>query len=197
MKLDVVGWCVKHLDGAGMTILLLALALVVCLLAPALHAADAETWCGVRVAPERACPSYDSDEWSYPADLDQRYGLRAQRGMGPSYWWSPYDGRRYGSYRDLDIEHIRSRHSASKAGGCVWSERAKRMYATDPLNITLAPPDINRHQKSDKDPDQWMPELNRHWFAWRYLLVSRAYGLTITPETRAALDTALGGRCPP
>ena len=175
------------------TAVLAALALILLMV----DAARAETWCGVRVAPETECPSYDSDEWSYPADLDVRYGLRAaSQPFRPDGWWSPYDGRLYRSYRDRDIEHLRSRHSAAKAGGCDWPAEVKRGYAMDPMNVTVAPPDVNRHQKSDKDPDRWMPERNGHWFAWRYVLVSRKWGLSITPESRAVLDDALGGRCP-
>ena len=162
------------------------LAFLILLLASAAHAA--EIYRGVRVAPEVDCPTYDGDNWRYPRDADIRYGLR----MADGRYFSPYDGAIYGSEKDLDIEHLRSRHSAAKAGGCHWPKRAKRAYASDPLNLTVAPPGINQREKSDKDPDRWLPDENQYWFAWRYLLVSQKYGLTITPETREVLEGILG-----
>lgn len=175
------------------------LALVYCVVLASLLAvvwgarADAvETWCGVVVAPAQECPDYDAREWSYPADLDVRYGLHTEGGG----WFSPYDGREYASYRDLDIEHVRSRHSAARGGGCDWPAAHKRAYAVDPLNLTVAPERLNRNVKRDLDPDRWMPAESQGWFAWRYLAVSRRFGLTITPETRDALAAVVGRRCP-
>ena len=163
----------------------------------AASSAYAETWCGIEVT-DRICDGkYDSHEWTYPHDLDQRYGLKRRNGLGiPAGYFSPYDGRSYPSHKSVDIEHLRSRHSAHKAGGCEWSGERKLAYARDPLNITIAPPRINQHEKSDKDPDEWMPDENRRWFAWRYIAVSQKYGLSVTPATRDALSEVLDGRCP-
>ena len=152
-------------------------------------------FCGIPVVAEEdvACPlEYRGEQWSYPADLDERYGQRAADGS----LFSPYDGLTYPNAEAVDIEHLRSRHSAHKGGGCAWGLATKRAYARDPLNITVAPPRLNRVDKRDKDPDEWMPEVGREWFAWRYLAVSRKYGLSITPQTRDALEEVIGGRCP-
>ena len=149
-------------------------------------------WCGVAVVPEMDCPTYDGDLWSYPPDLDVRYGQQTADGQ----CFSPYDGRVYPDCAGLDIEHLRSRHSAAKGGGCYWSRERKRAFASDPLNISVAPKGINRYEKKDRDPDRWLPAVSREWFAWRYLAVTRKHGLTITPATRDALAAVVGRRCP-
>ena len=161
------------------------------LLFQAVSAAE-RRWCGLVVEAETACPSYDAREWAYPADMDVRFGQRTADGR----CFSPYDGEAYPTCKELDIEHLRARHSAAKGGGCGWPEALKRAYASDPLNITVAPAGINRHAKSDRDPDSWMPSVGKGWFAWRYVAVSRRYGLSITPATRDALAEVVGRRCP-
>ena len=48
-----------------------------------------------------------------------------------------------------------------------------------PLYLTLASPSVNRHQKSDNDPAEWLPDLNRCWYVDRTIQVRLAYGITI------------------
>ena len=40
------------------------------------QAPDGETWCGLEVRPEVACPTYSARNWPYASDLDQRYADR-------------------------------------------------------------------------------------------------------------------------
>ena len=51
--------------------------------------------------------------------------------------------------------------------------------ASDLLNLTLASPSVNRHQKTDNDVAEWLPDLNRCWFVDRVVQVRRKYDLTI------------------
>lgn len=78
------------------------------------------------------------------------------------------------------------------SGLCAASATVKRAFATDVLNLTLASPGVNRHQKSAKDVAQWTPPLNACWFAARTLEVRRKYGLTID---RAEAVEAVLSRC--
>ena len=150
----------------------------------------AETWCGVRVAPEQACPSYSGRNWPYAADLDVRHA----EAVGG--YFAPYTRRVFDHAGQVDIEHIVPRHEAAKSGACGWPRERKREFANDALEITIAGPMVNRRLKSDRDPSEWMPEYGKEWYAARWVRIKRKYDLAADPAEVAALDAALGGRCP-
>ena len=52
---------------------------------------------------------------------------------------------------------------------------------------------MNRHQKSGKDAGEWMPRMNRCWFASRVLKVKRKYRLTVDAREARALEGVLSG----
>ena len=58
-------------------------------------------------------------------------------------------------------------------------------------NLTLASPQVNRHQKSGKDAAEWVPARNACWFAGRVVEVKQAYGLTVDRREAAALESIL------
>ena len=145
-----------------------------------------ETWLGLRVAPERDCASYDAREWSYPPDLDVRYASL----IGGYY--APYTGRVFDTARELDIEHVVARHEAAQSGGCGWPAERKRAFARDPMVVVVAGPRVNRVEKSDRDPAEWMPPRNRRWYALRWMAIKAKYGLTIDAAERDALAAAIG-----
>ena len=65
------------------------------------------------------------------------------------------------------------------------ADRATRKrFTTDLRNLTLASPQVNRHEKSSKDAGEWIRDRNRCWFAGRVLEVKRAYRLTVDPRER-------------
>ena len=64
-------------------------------------------------------------------------------------------------------------------------------FASDLLNLTLAAPGLNRHEKGGKDAAAWLPARNRCWFAATVVAVRRAYGLTIDRDEAAALEGVL------
>ena len=65
------------------------------------------------------------------------------------------------------------------------------------MNLTLAAQTVNRHQKSGKDAGEWMPRMNRCWFAGRVVAVKRKYGLTIDGREAQPLEGVLSGACRP
>ena len=71
--------------------------------------------------------------------------------------------------------------------------RTKRRFAGDLLNLTLAAPAVNRHQKSGKDASEWMPRMNQCWFASRVVAVKRKYGLRVDAREARALEGVLSG----
>ena len=54
-------------------------------------------------------------------------------------------------------------------------------------------PTLNRHEKVAKDAADWLPELNRCWFARTVIAVRQEYGLTIDRREADALDAVLEG----
>ena len=80
---------------------------------------------------------------------------------------------------------------AHDAGLCAADRETRKRFAQDLLNLTLASPVVNRHQKSGKDAGEWLPDRNRCWFSGRVLEVKRAYGLTVDRREAAALERVL------
>ena len=64
----------------------------------------------------------------------------------------------------------------------------RRRFASDLDNLTLATPELNRHEKRDHDASEWLPEQNRCWFAATIVAVRKEYGLTIDRREADALD---------
>ena len=150
--------------------------------------ADAQnTWRGLVVAPEQRCSPYDSDDYRYPQSVEDRI-IRELGGI-----YGPYTGRWFGSKRDTDIEHMVARSEAHDSGLCRTSTSTRRQFATDPLNLTLAGPRVNRFQKSDHDAAEWLPSMNQCWYAARTIQVRQRYNLTIDRREAAALDRVLAG----
>ena len=145
-----------------------------------------ETWRGLVVAPENRCSDYVSDDYSYPQSVEQEI-VEAMGGR----IYGPYSGTCFSSTQETDIEHIVARSEAHDSGLCSADVETKRNFARDLLNLTLASPSINRHQKSGKDAADWLPELNQCWYADRIVQVRLKYGLTIDQREAAALESVL------
>ena len=60
----------------------------------------------------------------------------------------------------------------------------------------LASPTVNRHQKSDKDTSECLPDLNQCWYVDRIVQTRLEYGLTIDQSEADAADTVLDGCTP-
>ena len=158
---------------------------IVCAAACAVASADENTWRGLVVAPEHRCSAYDSDDYRYAQSLEARIVAR----LGDIF--SPYTGRCFDDARETDIEHIVARSEAHDSGLCAADIATRRRFAADLANLTLASPEVNRHQKGAKDASAWLPAQNRCWFANRVVDVRRKYGLTIDEREVEALEPLL------
>ena len=147
----------------------------------------ASTWRGIVVANEQRCSPYDSDLYPYSPSVEHRIVEE----IGGIY--GPYTGTWFESIRETDIEHIVARSEAHDSGLCAADPETRRRFANDPLNLTLASPSVNRHQKVDKDPAEWLPALNQCWYTDRVVQVRLAYGLTIDRDEASAIDRVLAG----
>ena len=147
-----------------------------------------QTWRGLTVAAEYRCSPYDADDYPYSQSVEPR--IVADMG---GIIYGPYTGNTYSSTRETDIEHIVARSEAHDSGLCAASDATRRRFSSDLLNLTLASPSVNRHQKSGKDAAEWLPDLNRCWYAARIVQVKREYGLTVDASEADALDAVLSG----
>ena len=105
-----------------------------------------------------------------------------------------YTGRYFASTRQTDIEHIVAVSEAHDSRFCAADRTTRRRFASDPLNLTLAAPEVNRCGTSGKcglDPAEWLPPMNRCWFAGRVVAVKRKYGLTLDRQEASALERVL------
>ena len=170
-------------------IALAAIAIAAALIAGHRDALGADTWNGLAVAPEHRCSPYDRSDYRYPQSIEA--GIVASMG-GRVY--GPYTGRHFRSTRQTDIEHIVAVSEAHDSGLCATAPDLRRRFASDPLNLILAAPEVNRCAGAGKcahDPAKWLPPMNRCWFAARVVDVKRKYRLTVDRREAAALDRVL------
>ena len=162
-----------------------ALAVAVLCTAPA----AAETWRGLAVAPEHRCSPYDrAAQYPYSRAAEARVVER----MGGRVY-GPYTGTTFGSTRQTDIEHVVATSEAHDSGLCAADAATKRRFASDLANLTLASPKVNRHEKRGRDASEWLPRMNRCWFAGRVVEVKRKYGLSVDRREASALEEVLSG----
>ena len=86
-----------------------------------------------------------------------------------------------------------ARSEAHDSGLCAANDAMRREFAADLLNLTLAGPTVNRHQKSGKDAAEWLPDMNTCWFADRVIQVRLKYELTVDQAEADALGLVLTG----
>ena len=145
------------------------------------------SWRGITIAPENRCSPYDADEYRYSPSVEPRI-VDAQGGV-----YGPYTGTWFETIKETDIEHIVARSEAHDSGLCAAGPATWSEFASDLLNLTLASPSVNRHQKSDNDIAEWLPDLNQCWYVDRTVQVRREYGLTIDRAEADAVDRILAG----
>ena len=155
------------------------------------RAPAAETWNGLSLAPEHRCSPYDRADYPYPQSVE----ARIVASMG-GHVYGPYTGRHFGSTRETDIEHMVALSEAHDSGLCAAGPTVRRRFASDPLNLTLAEPAVNRCGSGGKcgfDAADWQLPMNRCWFAGRVVAVKRKYRLSVDRREAAALDRVLAG----
>ena len=143
---------------------------------------------GIRIEPENRCSSYNAGDYSYPQSVEPR--IVAQQG-GRIY--GPYTGTYFASTGETDIEHIVARSEAHDSGLCAVDSAARRAFGRDLLNLTLASPSVNRHQKIAKDVAEWLPALNQCWYVNQVVLVKRKYNLTMNQAEASTAQRVLAG----
>ena len=148
----------------------------------------ASHWWGLEIRPESRCSPYERSDYRYSQSVE----LAIIERLGGIY--SPYTGRCFASQWETDIEHIVALSEAHDSGLCEPVPnimQLRQAFASDPLNLTLASPALNRERKRHYDGAEWMPPMNQCWFAQRIVDVRRKYGLTIDRREAEALERIL------
>lgn len=140
---------------------------------------------GPLVVPEARCASYRPSDYPYRADVVGQ--IVASMG-GDVY--SPYTGWYFPAAEDVEVEHIVSLAEAHDSGLCGRPTVDKRTFASDLLNLTLAPPDVNR-EKGERDGAEWLPEFNTCWFADRNVAIRQRDALTVDKAEADVLHAIL------
>ena len=148
-----------------------------------------DSWRGLTVAEEHRCTPYARPDYPYPQSIEANIVASMDGRI-----YGPYTGRKFTSMRQTDIEHIVAFSEAHDSGLCAAGRATRRRFAQDPLNLTLAAPGVNRcgaSGKCDSDAGEWLPAMNRCWFAGRVVAVKRKYRLTVDRREAAALERVL------
>ncbi len=148
-----------------------------------------ERWRGLTVAPEYRCAPYSRDDYRYPRSVEPKI-VSSMGGL----IYGPYTGRQFASMRETDIEHMVAVSEAHDSGLCAADPTTRRRFAADQLNLTLAAPAVNRCGRGGKcahDAAEWLPPMNRCWFAARVVAVKRKYHLSVDRGEADALERVL------
>ncbi len=145
-------------------------------------------WRGIEIRDESRCSSYDRNDYRYSQSVEDDIVEE----LGGIY--SPYTGECFSSKQETEIEHIVALSEAHDSGLCEPIPnimQIRRDFASDPLNLTLASPALNGSDKRHYDGAEWMPPMNKCWFAQRIVEVRQKYGLTIDRPEAEALERIL------
>ena len=148
-------------------------------------ALSGNVWRSLKVAPEKRCAPYRRRAYRYSGSVEYAIVNRIGR------IYSPYTGEVFQSVKQTDIEHIVALSEAHDSGMCASPDAVKSRFANDLSNLTLASPRVNRWQKAGKDAGEWLPPMNRCWYANRVILVKKKYGLTVDRREAKALKAVL------
>ncbi len=160
--------------------------------------ADAETWRGLQVCDELPRESYDRDAFgsAYASLEDDIIDMLPPTMKAGGQVYTPYSCLAFDIRADgtaaTDIEHIVALAEAHDSG--IADDR-RRDIAADLDNLTIADPQVNRTEKSDRDAGEWMPARHGAWFAERVIAVKLEYELSVDARERDALEAllAVGG----
>ncbi|MEU6721835.1 HNH endonuclease family protein [Nonomuraea sp. NPDC046802] len=109
-------------------------------------------------------------------------------------WYSPYDGKRLKSERQVDVDHLVPLAYAWRSGASRWSQARRRAFANDltrPELITVS--HSANIAKGGKGPQSWRPQRRSYWcrYATSWISVKHHYRLFVTRKEKVALVNML------
>jgi hypothetical protein len=114
-------------------------------------------------------------------------------------WVSPYDGARWSSPTDVDIDHVVALKEAWDSGAWAWSSATRKAYANDTSDrrTLLAVTDNVNQQKSDKDPSNWVPPLKSSLCTYlgNWISVKARWNLSMDQSEWGRIKNLLNSSC--
>lgn len=104
----------------------------------------------------------------------------------------PYTGTQVTGTSKIQIDHVVPLAEMWRSGAAAWAPEQRVAAANDLRNLVAVSSKVNQ-SKSDKTPDEWMPPNAGYACSYGriYVTVKAAYGLTVAPAERTALENAL------
>jgi hypothetical protein len=104
----------------------------------------------------------------------------------------PYTGSRVTSVSKIQIDHVVPLAEMWRSGAAGWPQEKRVAAANDLRNLVAVSGSVNQ-SKGDKTPDEWMPPSAAYACSYGriYVTVKAAYGLSVAPAERSALEKAL------
>ena len=114
-------------------------------------------------------------------------------------WVSPYDGARWSSPTDVDIDHVVALKEAWDSGAWAWSSATRKAYANDTSDkrTLLAVTDNVNQQKSDKDPSNWVPPQKSYLCTYlgNWISVKARWNLSMDQSEWGRIKNLLNSSC--
>ena len=149
---------------------------------------------GLRVSAETQCSTEAIEPSAWAGKQDEIAALHGGR-------LSPYDGVVFPNYHYVQIEHIVARKEADESGMCYRGDSARTHFASDLLNLTLAPGSLNAskgdtdvHDVQSAETSLFRDSLTDHalcWWTAQTVRVKSKYRLSVDPDERAAMLSIL------
>ncbi|MDR8407956.1 HNH endonuclease family protein [Nonomuraea sp. 3-1Str] len=105
-------------------------------------------------------------------------------------WYSPYDGKRLKSERQVDVDHVVPLAYAWRSGARRWSEARRRAFANDLTRPELVTVSHSANiAKGGQGPQSWRPPRRAYWcrYATSWITVKHHYRLFVTRSEKVAL----------
>ncbi|MER7130120.1 HNH endonuclease family protein [Streptosporangium saharense] len=123
-------------------------------------------------------------------------GVRRNAACRPvkGLWYSPYDGRRLRSERQVDVDHVVPLAHAWRSGAKRWSQARRRAFANDLVRPELLTVSHSANiAKGGQGPQSWRPQRRAHWcrYATSWITVKHHYRLFVTRKEKVALANML------
>ncbi|MFE7223566.1 HNH endonuclease family protein [Nocardioides sp. NPDC057577] len=104
-------------------------------------------------------------------------------------WYSYYDGVSWTATSDIDIDHMVPLAEAWDSGARTWTSTERKNYANDLgyYGSLVGVTDNENQEKSDADPAEWMPDLQKCRYLKEYVSVKIRWGLSVDSTEKSAL----------
>ena len=101
-------------------------------------------------------------------------------------WYDPYTNKYFYKASNIDIDHIVPLKWAWEHGADKWTDKQRKAFANDPLNLIPVNKTVNR-SKGAKGLTEWLPPNTEYrcQYIIRYTRIVAKYSLSLTPKEKS------------